>query len=153
VKLIETTVAINDDRKAAMAARIIEAVGGSVKGKTIAMLGLAFKPNTDDMRDAPSLDIVPALQKAGAKVRAFDPESMEEAAHLLKDVEFASGPYDCVKGADAVAIVTEWDQFRALDLKRVKDLLRAPIVVDLRNVYRPDEMRERGFTYVSIGRP
>ena len=153
VKLIETTVGINDDRKAAMAARIVEAVGGSVKGKTIAMLGLAFKPNTDDMRDAPALDIVPALQKAGAKVRAFDPESMEEAAHLLKDVEFASGPYDCVKGADAVAIVTEWDQFRALDLKRVKELLKAPIVVDLRNVYRPDEMRERGFTYVSIGRP
>jgi UDPglucose 6-dehydrogenase len=153
VKLIETTVGINDDRKAAMAARIIEAVGGSVKGKTIAMLGLAFKPNTDDMRDAPALDIVPALQKAGAKVRAFDPESMDEAGHLLKDVEFASGPYDCVKDADSVAILTEWDQFRALDLKRVKDLLKAPIVIDLRNVYRPDEMRERGFTYVSIGRP
>ncbi|MBL8558909.1 MAG: UDP-glucose/GDP-mannose dehydrogenase family protein [Hyphomonadaceae bacterium] len=153
VKLIETTVAINDDRKAAMADRIIQAVGGSVKGKTIAMLGLAFKPNTDDMRDAPSLDIVPALQKAGARVRAFDPESMEEAAHLLKGVEFASGPYDCVKDADAVAIVTEWDQFRALDLKRMKELLKAPVVVDLRNVYRPDEMRERGFTYVSIGRP
>jgi len=153
VKLIESTVAINDDRKAAMADRIIQAVGGSVKGKTIAMLGLAFKPNTDDMRDAPSLDIVPALQKAGARVRAFDPESMEEAAHLLKGVEFASGPYDCVKDADAVAIVTEWDQFRALDLKRMKELLKAPVVVDLRNVYRPDEMRERGFTYVSIGRP
>ncbi|MDZ4776992.1 MAG: UDP-glucose/GDP-mannose dehydrogenase family protein [Alphaproteobacteria bacterium] len=153
VKLIETTVAINDARKAAMADRIVEAVGGSVKGKTIAMLGLAFKPNTDDMRDAPALDIVPALQKAGATIRAFDPESMEEAAHLLKDVEFASGPYDCVKGADAVAILTEWDQFRALDLKRVKELLKAPVVVDLRNVYKPDEMRERGFTYVSIGRP
>jgi UDPglucose 6-dehydrogenase len=153
VKLIETTVAINDDRKAAMADRIIAAMGGEVKGKTIAMLGLAFKPNTDDMRDAPALDIVPALQKAGAKVRAFDPESMDEAAHLLKGVEFANGPYDCVKDADAVAIVTEWDQFRALDLKRVKDLLKAPIVIDLRNVYKPDEMRERGFTYVSIGRP
>jgi len=153
VKLIETTVAINDARKAAMADRIVEAVGGSVKGKTIAMLGLAFKPNTDDMRDAPALDIVPALQKAGATIRAFDPESMEEAAHLLKDVEFASGPYDCVKGADAVAILTVWDQFRALDLKRVKELLKAPVVVDLRNVYKPDEMRERGFTYVSIGRP
>ncbi|KAF0177429.1 MAG: UDP-glucose/GDP-mannose dehydrogenase family protein [Hyphomonadaceae bacterium] len=153
VRLIETTVAINDDRKAAMADRIIAAVGGDVKGKTIAMLGLAFKPNTDDMRDAPALDIVPALQKAGAKIRAFDPESMEEAAHLLKGVEFATGPYDCVKGADAVAILTEWDQFRALDLKRMKELLKTPVVVDLRNVYKPGEMRERGFTYVSIGRP
>jgi len=153
VKLIETTVAINDDRKAAMAQRIVDAVGGNVQGKTIAMLGLAFKPNTDDMRDAPALDIVPALQKAGARIRAFDPESMDEAARLLRDVQFASGPYDCVKDADAVAIVTEWDQFRALDLKRVKDLLKAPVVIDLRNVYKPDEMRERGFTYVSIGRP
>jgi len=153
IRLVETTVAVNDARKRAMAERIIDVLGGDVAGKTIAMLGLAFKPNTDDMRDAPALDIVPALQKAGASIRAFDPESMEEAAHLLKGVEFATGPYDCVKGADAVAILTEWDQFRALDLKRMKDLLKAPVVVDLRNVYKAEEMRERGFTYVSIGRP
>jgi UDPglucose 6-dehydrogenase len=153
VTLVEQTVKVNDARKEAMAQRIIAAAGGAVAGKSIAILGLTFKPNTDDMRDAPALDIVPALQKAGAKVRAFDPEGMKEAAHLLTDVEFAKGPYECVEGADVVAIVTEWDQFRALDLKRLKTAMKTPVMVDLRNVYRPAEMRERGFTYVSIGRP
>jgi UDPglucose 6-dehydrogenase len=151
-RLIETTVAVNEQRKAAMAQRIITAMGGDVRGKTIALLGLAFKPNTDDMRDAPALAIIPALLEAGAAVRAFDPESMGEAAKMIKGVTFAKGPYECLEGADATAILTEWDQFRALDLDRVKALLKQPVVVDLRNIYRPAEMSARGFTYVSIGR-
>ncbi len=153
IELIETTVRVNSARKQKMAQKIIDALGGSVKGKTIALLGLTFKPNTDDMRDAPALDIVPTLQDEGAKVRAFDPEGMKEAKHLLKDVAFAAGPYDCVQGADAVVIITEWDQFRALDLDRMKDALKTPVVVDLRNIYRPAEMAAKGFTYVSVGRP
>jgi UDPglucose 6-dehydrogenase len=153
VRLVETTVDVNDARKRAMAERIVAIAGGSVKGKTVALLGLAFKPNTDDMRDAPALDIAPALQRAGARIKAFDPEAMGEAAKLLTDIEMCKGPYECVKDADVVAILTEWDQFRALDLARVKAAVKAPLIVDLRNVYRPDEMRERGFTYVSIGRP
>jgi UDPglucose 6-dehydrogenase len=150
--LIEATVQVNDARKKKMARKIIDAAGGDLSGKTIAVLGLTFKPNTDDMRDAPALDIVPALQAAGAKVRAFDPEGMAEARQMLRDVEFAKGPYDCIAGADAVAILTEWDQFRAMDWERVKAALKTPLVVDLRNIYRPEEMRSRGFTYVSIGR-
>jgi UDPglucose 6-dehydrogenase len=105
------------------------------------------------MRDAPALDIVPTLQAEGAKIRAFDPEGMGEAKHMLKDVAFATGPYDCVQNADAVVLVTEWDQFRALDFGRIKDALKSPIVIDLRNIYRPDEMRALGFTYESVGRP
>jgi len=152
IELIETTVRVNSARKQKMAQKIIETLGGNVKGKTIAVLGLTFKPNTDDMRDAPALDIVPTLQAEGAKIRAFDPEGMNEAKHLLKDVVFATGPYDCVQNADAVAIITEWDQFRALDLDRMKDALAAPVVIDLRNIYTPAEMKARGFTYVSVGR-
>jgi UDPglucose 6-dehydrogenase len=152
IELIEATVRVNSARKQKMAQKIIDAVGGDLKGKTIAVLGLTFKPNTDDMRDAPSLDIVPALQDEGAKVRAFDPEGMNEAKHMLKDVQFATGPYDCVQNADAVVIITEWDQFRALDLDRIKDALKTPTVIDLRNIYRPDEMRAKGFKYVSVGR-
>jgi UDPglucose 6-dehydrogenase len=153
IELIETTVRVNTARKQKMAQKIIEALGGNVTGKTIALLGLTFKPNTDDMRDAPALDIVPTLQDEGAKVRAFDPEGMKEARHMLKDVAFASGPYECVQGADAVVIITEWDQFRALDLDRMKDALKTPVVVDLRNIYRPQEMEAKGFKYVSVGRP
>ena len=153
IRLVETTVDVNDARKRAMAGRIIDIAGGDIAGKTVALLGLTFKPNTDDMRDAPALEIVPALQKAGARIKAFDPEGMEEAARLLSDVAFCQGPYECVQDADVVAIVTEWDQFRALDLKRLKAAMKTPLVVDLRNVYNPAEMRERGFTYVSIGRP
>jgi UDPglucose 6-dehydrogenase len=145
-------VRVNSARKQKMAQKIIEAVGGSVNGKTIAILGLTFKPNTDDMRDAPALDIVPTLQAEGARVRAFDPEGMNEAKHMLKDVAFATGPYDCVQNADAVVIITEWDQFRALDLDRIKDALKTPTVIDLRNIYRPDEMLAKGFKYVSVGR-
>jgi UDPglucose 6-dehydrogenase len=152
VELIETAVRVNSARKQAMAHKIVKAMGGDVRGKTIAVLGLTFKPNTDDMRDAPALDIVPALQAEGAHVRAFDPEGMREAKALLKDVEFATGPYECLAGADAVAIITEWDQFRALDLARVKEALKSPVVVDLRNIYLPSEMASRGFTYVSVGR-
>jgi UDPglucose 6-dehydrogenase len=152
IELIEATVRVNSARKQKMAQKIIEAVGGSVNGKTIAILGLTFKPNTDDMRDAPALDIVPTLQAEGARVRAFDPEGMNEAKHMLKDVAFATGPYDCVQNADAVVIITEWDQFRALDLDRIKDALKTPTVIDLRNIYRPDEMIAKGFKYVSVGR-
>ncbi|MDZ4692503.1 UDP-glucose/GDP-mannose dehydrogenase family protein [Terricaulis sp.] len=152
IELIEATVRVNSARKQKMAQKIIDAVGGDLKGKTIAILGLTFKPNTDDMRDAPALDIVPALQDEGAKIRAFDPEGMNEAKHMLKDVSFATGPYDCVQNADAVVIITEWDQFRALDLDRIKDALKSPTVIDLRNIYRPDEMRAKGFKYVSVGR-
>ena len=153
VKLIETTVQINDARKKAMATRVAAAVGGDdLKGKTIGVLGLTFKPNTDDMRDAPSLDIVPALQALGATVQAFDPEGRHEAEHLLTDVAFKDGPYDAVEGADAVVIITEWDQFRALVLDRVKLLMKIPTVIDLRNIYRPDEMKRHGFNYSGIGR-
>lgn len=152
VRLVETTVEINDARKKAMAERVLSAADGDLQGKTVALLGLTFKPNTDDMRDAPSLDVAPALIAAGATVQAFDPEGMKEAAHLLDGVVFKDGPYEAVEGADVVVILTEWDQFRALDLDRVKMLARQPVMVDLRNVYRPDDMRARGFRYTSIGR-
>ncbi len=152
VNIVETVERVNKERKRAMADKIIEACGGDVSGKTIAILGLAFKPNTDDMRDAPSLDIVPALQAAGAHIRAYDPEAMEEAAKLLSDVTYIDGAYDCIEGADAVAIVTEWNQFRALSLDKLMSGLKHPIVVDLRNIYDPAVIREKGFTYTSIGR-
>ncbi|WP_454762118.1 UDP-glucose dehydrogenase family protein [Caulobacter segnis] len=152
-RLIETTVEVNDARKKAMAGKVAKAIGSDdLSGKTIGVLGLTFKPNTDDMRDAPSLDIVPALQALGAKVQAFDPEGAKEAAHMLKGVEFKTGAYEAAEGADALVIITEWDQFRALDLDRLKLLMRSPVVIDLRNVYKPAEMVKHGFTYASIGR-
>ena len=154
LRLIETTVEVNDARKRAMADRVAAALGGvDLKGKTVALLGLTFKPNTDDMRDAPSLDVAPALIAMGAKVQAFDPEGMAEAAKMLEGVVFRDGPYDAVEGADVVVIMTEWDQFRALDLDRIKLLLNQPVMVDLRNIYRPEDMKARGFRYSSIGRP
>jgi UDPglucose 6-dehydrogenase len=153
VRIVDTVVQVNDARKKAMAQRVIDAMGGSAKGKTIGVLGLAFKPNTDDMRDAPSLDIIPALQAAGARVKAFDPESMHEAGKMLSDVDFCDGPYHAIDGADAMVLITEWDQFRAIDFDRVKKLLKTPTVVDLRNVYQPSDMLKRGFNYVSVGRP
>lgn len=153
VRIIDTVVEVNAARKKAMADKIIRAMGGDVAGKTIGVLGLAFKQNTDDMRDAPSLDILPALMAAGAKIRAYDPEAMAEAAHLLGGVEFATGPYEAIKGADAMVIITEWDQFRALDFDRVKAALKSNIVVDLRNIYSPEDMVAHGFSYTSIGRP
>ncbi|WP_438852772.1 UDP-glucose dehydrogenase family protein [Brevundimonas nasdae] len=151
-RLIETTVEVNAARKKAMAGRIEKAMGGSLAGKTVALLGLTFKPNTDDMRDAPSLDIAPALVAVGATVRAFDPEGMTEAAHLLPDVQMTDSAYAAAEGADAVVIVTEWDPFRALDLDRLKSLMARPVLVDLRNIYRPDDMAARGFEYSGIGR-
>lgn len=153
LKIIETVVSINDARKKHMASKIIGACGGSVKGKTIAILGLTFKPNTDDMRDSPSLDIVPALQAAGAKIKAFDPEGMHEAGQMLKDVQMCENTYQTLEGADAVAILTEWNEFRALDLARVKSLLKTPIFIDLRNVYEPATIVAAGFTYAGVGRP
>ena len=152
VELIETTVKINDERKKAMSRKVLGAVeGGDLAGKTVGVLGLTFKPNTDDMRDAPSLDIVPALQAAGAKVQAFDPEG-HEAKAMLKGVEFKADPYAVAEGADALVIITEWDQFRALDLDRIKLLMNKPVLVDLRNIYKPEDMRARGFAYTSVGR-
>ena len=153
LKIVETVVAVNDARKPAMAGRVIEALGGSVAGKTVAALGLTFKPNTDDMRDSPSLGILPALQKAGATIRAFDPEGMNEAKKLMPDLTYCKDAYDCMTGADALVLITEWNEFRALDLERVKSLLHQPVLVDLRNVYNPAEMKEAGFRYSSIGRP
>ncbi len=153
LRIIETVVDVNEKRKKSMADKIIVACGGDVKGKTIAMLGLTFKPNTDDMRDAPSLAIVPVLEAAGAKVRAFDPEGMHEAEKLLPNVKYCKNAYEAMEGADALALVTEWNEFRALDLDRVKSLLKQPVLVDLRNVYRPGDMVAAGFKYVCIGRP
>jgi UDPglucose 6-dehydrogenase len=152
VRLIETTVAVNDARKKAMANKVAAALGGETSGKTVGVLGLTFKPNTDDMRDAPSLDIIPALQAMGVKVQAFDPEGVAEARQLLGDVDFTENPYDAAVGADALVIITEWDEFRALDLDRVKLLMRSPVLVDLRNIYKPETMKARGFAYTSIGR-
>ena len=153
LRLIETVVEVNDARKKAMAGKIIEACGGSVDGKTIAILGVTFKPNTDDMRDAPSLDIIPALQAGGATIRAFDPAGTLEAEKLFQNVQFVSGPYFCTENADAAVIITEWNEFRALDLQRVKSSMRAPVMIDLRNIYNPDEVRAAGFSYTSVGRP
>ncbi|HEX7967157.1 MAG TPA: UDP-glucose/GDP-mannose dehydrogenase family protein [Stellaceae bacterium] len=152
ISIVETVVQVNETRKERMAQRILRACGGSVQGKTIAVLGLTFKPNTDDMRESASLTIIPALQQAGAVVRAFDPEGAEEAKKLLDGVVFCAGAYDAMQGADALVIITEWNEFRALDLKRVKELLRSPTVIDLRNIYKPADMAEAGFYYFSIGR-
>ncbi|WP_460667134.1 UDP-glucose dehydrogenase family protein, partial [Kribbella swartbergensis] len=152
MRIVETVAAVNSQRKRAMGRKVIAACGGSVRAKTVAVLGLTFKPNTDDMRDAPSIDVITALQDAGARVKAYDPEGMAAARSVLTDVQYARDPYDCARGADALVLVTEWDTFRALDLARLKATLAAPVVVDLRNVYRPEEMRRHGFTYVSVGR-
>jgi UDPglucose 6-dehydrogenase len=152
LRIVETVVAVNDARKRAMARKVVHALGGSVRGKRIALLGLAFKPNTDDMRDAPSLAIVASLAGDGATVHAYDPESMEQARPLMPEVVFFDDAYAAIEGADALVIVTEWDAFRALDLDRVKALLKSPVIVDLRNIYRPEDARKRGFNYVSVGR-
>jgi UDPglucose 6-dehydrogenase len=151
-RIVETVAAVNDQRKRAMGRKVIAACGGNVRDKTVAMLGLTFKPNTDDMREAPSIAIATALQDAGAQVRGYDPEGMEQAHPVLPGVELCDSAYQCITGADAMVIVTEWNEFRALDLKRAKKLLKAPVVVDLRNIYRPDEMARLGFTYASVGR-
>jgi UDPglucose 6-dehydrogenase len=152
LRIVETVVAVNDSRKRAMARKVIAALGGSVRGKKIGLLGLAFKPNTDDMRDAPSLAIVASLAGDGARVHAYDPESMGQAKPLMPEVTFCDDPYATAEGADALVIVTEWDAFRALDFDRVKSLLKTPVIVDLRNIYRAADLRKRGFTYLSVGR-
>ena len=153
ISLIETTVEFNDSRKRQMVERVAAALGGSVAGKTIAALGLTFKPNTDDMRDAPSLVILPELLKRGAKVRAHDPVGVEEAKKLMPGLRYCEDPYDAVTGADVLVILTEWNSYRALDLKRIRTLMKAANIVDLRNIYRPDEVAELGYRYTSLGRP
>src|SRR5262245_37204911 len=153
LRIVETVVAVNDTRKRAMARKIVAALGGAVRGKSIALLGLTFKPNTDDMRDAPSIPLITALQDLGAKVRAYDPEGMEQAKLVLSNVTYCKDPYACAEQADALVIVTEWEQFRALDLDLLKRVMKSPVLVDLRNIYLPDEMMQRGFTYESVGRP
>jgi UDPglucose 6-dehydrogenase len=152
LRLVETTAAVNDQRKRAMARKVLQACGGEIRGKRIALLGLTFKPNTDDMRDAPSLALIAGLRDFGAKVCAFDPEGMANARDMLDGIDYAEDAYACAKGADALVIVTEWDAFRALDLARIKSALKAPIIVDLRNIYEPADMQQRGFKYLSVGR-
>lgn len=149
-RIVEAVVSVNDARKLAMAEKIERAFGG-VNGKTIAVLGLTFKPNTDDMRDAPSLVIVPFLQRKGATIRAFDPEGVKEARKLM-NVELCRDAYEALDGSDGVVILTEWNEFRALDMARMKSLLKTPLMIDLRNIYRPNQMAQAGFTYVSVGR-
>lgn len=152
VSIVAATVDANEARKLNMAERVIAACGGDVAGKTIGVLGLTFKPNTDDMRDSPSLVIVPELQKAGATIRAYDPEGRRQAEPMLPGVEFVTGAYAAAEGASALVLITEWNEFRALDLNRLRGVMTAPVFVDLRNVYRPHEMAEVGFAYSSIGR-
>ena len=151
-RIVEAVVAVNDNRKRAMGRKIIAAMGGEVRGKTIAVLGLTFKPNTDDMRDSPAISVIQALQDAGATVKAYDPEGHEQARPLLPDIEYCEGPYQAIEGADALAILTEWDAFRALDFQRVKRLLKSPVLVDLRNIYNRSDVEAAGFSYTGIGR-
>jgi UDPglucose 6-dehydrogenase len=153
LRILESVIASNDDRKIRMADKVIQSCGGSIAGKKIAILGVTFKPNTDDMRDSPSLDIIPAIQAQGATIHAFDPEGMKEGARLLKNVQWCEDPYTAMKEADALVIITEWNEFRALDLARVKKLLKHPIFIDFRNIYDPIELEVAGFNYISIGRP
>ena len=153
LRIVETVAAVNDTRKRAMARKVAHALGGSLRDTTVAVLGLTFKPNTDDMREAPSIPLITALHDMGAQVRAYDPVGMPHAKELLPDVTYCDGPYSCAEGADALVLVTEWEQLRALDFRRVKAAMKRPVMVDLRNIYRADEMERHGFTYVSIGRP
>ncbi|HYZ48695.1 MAG TPA: nucleotide sugar dehydrogenase, partial [Sphingomonas sp.] len=152
LRIVNSTVEANDLRKVAMGHKVIEALGGAAKGKRVGLLGLTFKPNTDDMRDAPSLDIVRVLREAGADVAAHDPEGMEQARMALGELDYKDSPYDVALGADALVLVTEWDAFRALDLKRLAGSMRRPVLVDLRNVYNPVEAEKAGLTYYGIGR-
>jgi len=151
-RILETVAAVNDVRKRSMARKVSAMFHGTVRGRTIAVLGLTFKPNTDDMREAPSIALITALQDMGAHVKAFDPEGMKQAATILSGVLYCDDAYSCADGAEALVIMTEWEQFRALDLDRLRDTMASPIVVDLRNIYRPEEMQQRGFRYVCIGR-
>ncbi|WP_336973169.1 UDP-glucose/GDP-mannose dehydrogenase family protein [Sphingobium aromaticiconvertens] len=151
-RIVETVVAVNDNRKRAMGRKVIAAMGGDVRGKTVAVLGLTFKPNTDDMRDSPAIAVVQTLQDAGAIIRAYDPEGHEQAQKVLPDITYCTGAYDAMEGSDGLVIVTEWDAFRALDLPRVKSLLSQPVLVDLRNIYPREMVEKAGFTYLAVGR-
>ena len=153
VRIVEAVVKVNDSRKRAMGRKVLDALGGldSARGKKVALLGLTFKPNTDDMRDSPAIAVAQTLTDAGVEVAAYDPEGMDLARPLMPEVSMVDDPYAAIEGADAVAIVTEWDAFRALDLRRVKELAKAPVLVDLRNIYQPDDVRAKGFTYISVG--
>jgi len=153
LRIIETVVAVNDQRKRAMARKVANAIGGNLRGKSIAILGVTFKPNTDDMRDAPSIPLITALQDMGAQVRAFDPVGMPQARKVLENVTFCDNAYDCAKGAHALVIVTEWEQFRALDLEQMASIMASSVIVDLRNIYSPEEATRNGFHYCGIGRP
>ena len=153
LRIVESVLAVNDNRKRAMARKVAHAVGGNLRGKTIAVLGLTFKPETDDMREAPSIPLVTGLLDMGAKVRAHDSVGIEQAKKELPEIAYYDDPYDCATGADAIVLVTEWVQYRAMDLDRLKEVMAHPVVVDLRNVYRPDEMAAHGFIYESVGRP
>jgi UDPglucose 6-dehydrogenase len=152
IRIVETVAAVNEQRKRAMAKRVVTLAGGDVRGKTVAVLGLTFKPNTDDMRDSPAIAVIQALQDAGANIRAFDPEGTEQAQLVLTNVEYATDPYATLADADVAVLITEWDAFRALDMDRVKAVMKTPAIADLRNVYRPEEMQRRGIAYVSVGR-
>ncbi len=151
-RIVEAVVAVNDNRKRAMGRKVIQAIGGDARGKTVAILGLTFKPNTDDMRDSPAIAIIQTLQDAGAAVRAHDPEGTDQARKVLENVTYCEGPYEAMEGADALVIVTEWDAFRALDLQRASKLLKSPVLLDLRNIYPREFAEGAGFTYYAIGR-
>jgi UDPglucose 6-dehydrogenase len=153
VRLIETTISINDNRKRAMGRKVIAAMGGDIRGKAIAVLGLTFKPNTDDMRDSPAISVIQTLQDAGATVTGYDPEGMDNARLVIDNITYADDAYGAARGADALVIVTEWNQFRALDFARLKSIMKSPVLVDLRNIYRHEEVTKHGFAYTSIGRP
>src|SRR3984957_11281859 len=152
LRIVEAVAVVNDQRKRAMARKVVAALDGSVRGKTVAVLGLTFKPNTDDTRDSPAIPLITALHDLGATVRGYDPAGMEQAKPLLPDVIYCNSPYSPAEGADAVVIATEWEQFRALDLARLKSVMTRPVIVDLRNIYRPDELRRAAFRYVAVGR-
>jgi UDPglucose 6-dehydrogenase len=153
LRIVEAVVGVNDTRKRAMARKVAAALRGDVRRKTIAVLGLTFKPNTDDMREAPSIHLITALQDMGAVVRAYDPIGMEQAKNHIDNVVFCADAYECAKGASALVIVTEWEQFRALDFRRLKETMAQPVLVDLRNIYSAEEVARHGFTYESVGRP
>lgn len=153
LRIVETVANVNEARKSTIARKVVQAMGGDIYGKTIAVLGLTFKPNTDDMREAPSINIIAFLQDKGANIRAYDPEGIDEARKYVDHVTWCEDAYDCAQGADCIVIVTEWEQFRALDLKRMKQIMNTPVLVDLRNIYGPEEAARYGFSYQGVGRP
>jgi UDPglucose 6-dehydrogenase len=153
LRILDTVMAVNEVRKRAMARKVAAALGGNLREKTVALLGLTFKPNTDDMREAPSIALITALRDLGARIRAYDPAGMEQAKLVVDDIDYCDGPYSCAENADALVVVTEWEQFRALDFDRLKQVMARPVLIDLRNVYRPEELTRFGFIYHGIGRP